>query len=134
LIHYRFPRRKASFLAPALNRLSHETPSASDHRAFRDWFLQFRGVGLKTASWITRNWLDSRAVAILDVHIIRCGRICGLFGPSHNPQRHYIQMEGLYLEFARRIGADAARLDAFVWQQMRAASSAGMRALASIVN
>jgi thermostable 8-oxoguanine DNA glycosylase len=134
LIHYRFPRQKALFLAPALNRLSREMPCTSDHRAFRNWFLQFRGVGLKTASWITRNWLDSRTVAILDIHIIRCGRICGFFKPSHNPQRHYIQMEDLYLEFAHRIGADAAKLDAFVWQQMRVASGAGMRALASLAN
>lgn len=128
-IRYRFPKTKAAFLAPVLNRLDHESPPTEDHRLFRDWFLQFKGIGLKTASFITRNWLNSPAVAILDIHIIRCGLICGFFKPHHAPQSHYLEMEDLFLEFANKINADAAKLDVLIWQHIRMASRIGMRAI-----
>jgi thermostable 8-oxoguanine DNA glycosylase len=128
---YRFPNKKAEFLAPALNALSRETPPLADHKSFRNWFLRFAGVGLKTASWITRNWLNSANVAILDIHVVRCGRLCGLFRRDQHPARHYCQMEGLFLDFARRIRADAAKLDVLMWQQMRNASSIGLPMLAA---
>lgn len=127
---YRFPNKKAAFLAPALNTLSVETPPVQDHKSFRNWFLQFAGVGLKTASWITRNWLNSANVAILDIHVVRCGCMCGLFRRNHDPARHYYEMEDLFLDFARRLRADAAKLDVLMWQQMRSASSIGIRMLA----
>ncbi|MGO9199166.1 MAG: 8-oxoguanine DNA glycosylase [Limisphaerales bacterium] len=128
---YRFPNKKAEFLAPVLNTLSWETPPLADHRSFRNWFLRFAGVGLKTASWITRNWLNSASVAILDIHVVRCGRLCGLFRRDQDPARHYCQMEELFLDFARRIRADAAKLDVLMWQQMRNASSIGLPMLAA---
>lgn len=128
---YRFPNRKAEFLASALNTLSHETPPIQDHKSFRNWFLQFSGVGLKTASWITRNWLNSTSVAILDIHVVRCGRLCGLFRRDHNPARHYYEMEDLFLDFARRVQADAAKLDVLMWQQMRSAGSICLPMLAT---
>lgn len=131
LIRYRFPKQKAAFLAPVLNKLDHEMPPTADHHAFRDWFLQFKGIGLKTASWITRNWLDSRVVAILDIHIIRCGLICGFFKPFHSPQRHYLEMEKLYLEFSDKINVDAAKLDVLIWQQIRTANRIGMKAVST---
>lgn len=127
---YRFPNKKAEFLAPALNALSHETPPIQDHKSFRNWFLRFTGVGLKTASWITRNWLNSASVAILDIHVVRSGRLCGFFRRNHDPARHYCEMEDIFLDFAHRIRADAAKLDVLMWQQMRNASSMGMPMLA----
>lgn len=129
---YRFPNKKAEFLAPALNVLSRETPPQADHKSFRNWFLRFAGVGLKTASWITRNWLSSASVAILDIHVVRCGRLCGVFHGNQNPARHYYQMEEIFLDFARRIRADAAKLDVLMWQQMRMASSIGLHGLRSV--
>jgi len=126
---YRFPNKKAEFLAPALNALTKETPPTEDHKCFRNWFLRFAGIGLKTASWITRNWLNSANVAILDIHVVRCGHICGLFKGDQDPARHYYAMEDLFLEFCRRLRADAAKLDVLMWQQMRSASSIGLRAL-----
>jgi thermostable 8-oxoguanine DNA glycosylase len=127
---YRFPNRKAAYLAPILNALSRETPPMHDHKCFRNWFLRFAGVGLKTASWITRNWLNSSSVAILDIHVVRCGCICGLFRRDQSPARHYCEMEARFLDFARRLRADAAKLDVLMWQQMRNASSIGLRMLA----
>ena len=129
---YRFPNKKAEYLAPALNALSQETPPLHDHKSFRNWFLRFAGVGLKTASWITRNWLNSASVAILDIHVVRCGRLCGLFRGNHDPARHYYQMEDRFLDFANRIHADAAKLDVLMWLQMRNASSMGFRMLAAL--
>lgn len=129
LCRYRFPNKKAEFLAPVLNALSDDEPPAEDHKRFRNWFLQFTGVGLKTASWITRNWLGSGQVAILDVHVIRCARLCGLFDPHHDPARHYLAMEARFLEFASRLCVDAAKLDVLIWQQMRSAGSIGLSML-----
>ena len=126
---YRFPNKKAAFLAPALNMLSNEAPPEDSHSSFRNWFLRFAGVGLKTASWITRNWLNSADVAILDIHVVRGGRLCGLFGRGQDPTRHYFPMEALFLDFAHRIKADAAKLDVLMWQQMRTASSIGLACL-----
>lgn len=127
---YRFPNKKAEFLAPVLNTLTTEAPPQESHNAFRNWFVSFTGVGLKTASWITRNWLNSDDVAILDIHVVRAGRLCGLFGRRQDPARDYFQMEELLLNFARRIHADAAKLDVLMWQQMRSASSFGLHCIA----
>lgn len=126
---YRFPNKKAEYLAPALNALTNEAPPEDNHGLFRNWFLRFAGVGLKTASWITRNWLNSASVAILDIHVVRCGRLCGLFRRDHDPAKHYRQMESLFLDFAHRIRADAAKLDVLMWQQMRMASLIGLPSL-----
>lgn len=123
--HYRFPNKKAEFLAPALNALTNEVPPQDSHSSFRNWFVRFAGIGLKTASWITRNWLNSAHVAILDIHVVRGGRLCGLFGGGQDPARHYFEMERAFLDFGRRIRADAAKLDVLMWQQMRIASSLG---------
>jgi len=127
---YRFPNKKAEFLAPVLNTLTSEAPPQNSHNSFRNWFVNFSGVGLKTASWITRNWLNSGNVAILDIHVVRAGRLCGLFGRAQDPTRHYFQMEDLLLNFARCIHADAAKLDVLMWQQMRSASSFGLPCIA----
>lgn len=128
---YRFPNKKAEFLAPALNALTHETPPENCHADFRNWFLRFAGVGLKTASWITRNWLNSAQVAILDIHVVRSGRLCGLFEPDQDPSRQYLQMEDAFLDFALQLNVDAAKLDVLMWQQMRTASSIGLSCLAA---
>ncbi|MCL4784601.1 MAG: hypothetical protein KJZ70_16320 [Bryobacterales bacterium] len=120
---YRFPNRKAEFLAPVLNALSNEVPPQDSHSSFRRWFLRFSGIGLKTASWITRNWLNSCEVAILDIHVVRGGRLCRLFRRDQDPSRHYLEMEAAFLDFARRIKVDAAKLDVLMWQQMRTATS-----------
>jgi len=129
--HYRFPNKKAEFLAPALNTLTYEHPPRGSDSSFRNWFLRFAGVGLKTASWITRNWLNSAGVAILDIHVVRCGRLCGLFSSEQDPSRHYCEMETLFLDFARCMQVDAAKLDVLMWQQMRTASSIGLPWLAA---
>jgi N-glycosylase/DNA lyase len=117
-VRYRFPRQKASFIAAALNRLGVEKAPA-DELEFRDWLITFKGIGPKTASWITRNWLESDRVAILDVHLHRAGLLIGLFEPDETIAKHYQQMEVKLVKFASAIGIRLSELDDLVWRYMK---------------
>ena len=66
-----------------------------------------------------RNWLDSDAVAILDIHVVRAGRFCRLFNEQDRVERSYRPMERRFLEFARALGVRASLLDILIWDQMR---------------
>lgn len=120
-LNYRFARQKASYLHASLQRLQVHPPPQDDDRAFRDWFLECPGVGPKTASWITRNWLGSDRVAIIDVHIQRAGQLMGLYTLAQQPARLYAPMEQTFLLFADRLGVRASALDALIWADMRLA-------------
>lgn len=127
---YRFARRKASLLAQSLARLDAEQPPESYvDRQYRDWLTTLPGIGLKTASWITRNRRDSDEIAILDIHVFRACRIVGLFPTGTSVERHYIDLERLFLEFARALRVRASALDAVIWSFMR---NAHRLALASV--
>lgn len=115
---YRFPRQKARYLAAVLDRLP-ELPERRSDIAFRDDLAELPGIGLKTASWIVRNWRQSDAVAILDVHIVRAGEYIGLFGNSMDPSRHYRPMEERFVSLARALQVKASHLDSAMWQVMR---------------
>lgn len=117
-VRYRYPRQKAGFIAAALQRLGAETAPA-DELEFRDWLVTFRGIGPKTASWITRNWLESDRVAILDVHLHRAGLLIGLFDPDETIAKHYQQMEDKLVRFAKAIGIRLSELDDLVWRYMK---------------
>ncbi|WP_338665900.1 hypothetical protein VQH23_12115 [Pararoseomonas sp. SCSIO 73927] len=118
-VHYRFPRQRARRLVEALRALQAEPPPTRDCREFRDSLMAIKGIGPKTASWIARNHLGAKSVAILDVHVIRAGRIIGLFGEHERLPRDYHRMELRFLEFAHAIGACPAILDAVMWRAMR---------------
>lgn len=118
-VHYRFPRQRAKRLVEALRALVAEPPPTRDSREFRDSLIAIKGIGPKTASWIARNHLGATSVAILDVHVIRAGRIIGLFGEDERLPRDYHRMEKRFLEFANAIGACPAILDAVMWRAMR---------------
>lgn len=131
-IHYRFPRAKGKLLASCLSNLrSRRLPTTSDV-AFRDALLELPGVGLKTASWITRNWLQSDRVAILDIHVQRAGQIMGLFRAEDRLPRDYLPMERRFLAFADALGEPASVLDLVIWTQMRQAPSVVVQMLASV--
>jgi thermostable 8-oxoguanine DNA glycosylase len=126
---YRFPNHKARVLAPVLRGLAAHQPNATDHVAFRKWFIRFDGVGLKTASWITRNWLGSDSVAIIDVHIWKAGVLAGIFSFGDKPSAHYERMEGRFLSFCAGIGVAASLIDAIMWQHLRQCSSVATKML-----
>jgi thermostable 8-oxoguanine DNA glycosylase len=128
---YRFPRQKAHLLAAALRDLGTLDASSGD-RQLRDKLTRLPGIGPKTASWIVRNVRCSDAVAILDVHIVRAGRLAGVFPAGLTPERHYPRLEELFLAFAVDIGVPASMLDALMWDYMRrlplALTQAGLKA------
>ena len=117
-MRYRFARQKAAYLAHGLAVLDEEQAPAGSGRELRDWLLRCPGVGHKTASWISRNWLDADDVAILDIHILRAGVLAGFFDPSMTVERDYVAMEQLFLEFSVGLGVRASELDAVMWYVM----------------
>lgn len=118
-VRYRFAREKSRCVSELLN--SFEVPPDSSHVAIRDSLTRFRGIGLKTASWVVRNWYDSDDVAILDIHIHRAGLIAGFFRPHLTISKHYFQLERSFLEFAAAINVRPSTLDAVIWHQMKRA-------------
>lgn len=128
-IRYRYPNQRAKLIAKAIIRLDQETPPQHDDLAFREWLLDFDGIGLKTASWVTRNFLDSQNVAILDVHIFRAGVLAGVFSPNDSIQCHYRRMEKRFLQFSRSLGVDPAMFDTLIWYEMRQMASLALEAM-----
>lgn len=128
-VRYRFPNQKAKFLANAMGAITREPLRMDSGRALRDQLLALQGVGYKTASWIARNVLDSDEVAILDIHLIRAGQLCGVFSLNDRVERDYLAMETRFLDFSRAMGLRPAALDCLIWDQMRAAGDLPLRLL-----
>ena len=118
-VSYRFWRRKSKQVADALSYLR-SNPPVSSGRALRKQLLELPGIGLKTASWIVRNWEGSSEVAILDIHVVRAGRLMGLFAAQERTVSAYMSMEARFLELATRMSVSAAHLDSLIWRTMRA--------------
>jgi thermostable 8-oxoguanine DNA glycosylase len=124
-VHYRFAAQKARYLSQALP-IARSAPKASVGRELRDWLLCLPGVGLKTASWIVRNWLHADDVAILDIHIMRVGQLAGVFPMHMTVESHYRDLERLFLQFSAAMDVRPAELDAVVWYEL-ASSPASVR-------
>lgn len=118
-VRYRYPHQKARYVASALRRLSCECPPTHSAIAFRDWLLSFDGIGLKTASWVARNYLGSDEVAVLDIHIIRAGLLAGVFDRTDRVEKRYLEMERRLVDFAKALGLKLSFLDALIWDEMR---------------
>ncbi|RTM14483.1 MAG: hypothetical protein E6R08_08475 [Nevskiaceae bacterium] len=116
---YRFPRQKAGYLTACLAAIADLDEDDLDDLSLRDQLTKMPGIGLKTASWIVRNRRLSSAVAVLDVHILRAGRIIGLFGETESPSKDYLSLEARFVNLAEEIETPAWLLDAVMWQHMR---------------
>lgn len=116
-VNYRFARQRSDYLSGALRTICDEGVPEDDLE-LRLWLLKLRGIGLKTASWITRNWKDSDRVAVIDVHIARAGALIGLYS-NEKPQVDYLIMERVFLDFARALCVRTSILDTIIWSQMR---------------
>jgi thermostable 8-oxoguanine DNA glycosylase len=114
---YRFPRQKARYLAASLQKLS-DLLEPKDDVALRDCLTALPGVGLKTASWIVRNYRNSDSVAVIDLHIVRACQHIRLFPAHLDPNRHYRALEQKFLKFADAIHVPAKLLDALIWDYM----------------
>src|SRR5207248_10153124 len=77
----------------------------------------------KTASWIARNWLDADDVSILDIHVVRAGRLAGFLAPGLSVERDYLALEAQFLAFSKAVGVRASELDAVIWREMASSSS-----------
>ncbi len=117
-IKYRFARQKASYLSSALARLASGSPPLDSGKSLRNWLLRSPGIGLKTASWIARNWLTANDVAILDIHVLRAGALGGFFDESLTVERNYLELESQFLRFSQADGAWPSELDAVLWFEM----------------
>jgi thermostable 8-oxoguanine DNA glycosylase len=128
-IKYRFPQQKAKYLAGAMEYLCEHAMEKYQGRDLRNALLCIRGVGPKTAGWVARNYLDTDDVAILDIHLVRAGLLCGLFDPSQRVERDYFTMESRFIDFCRALGARPAVLDCLIWDQMRACGDVAIGAV-----
>lgn len=118
-VHYRFVNQKSEYLALFLNRDDIYDIQTEDAFELRKWLLQIKGIGLKTASWITRNWLESDRVAIIDIHLLRAGRLTGIFPEVNDINSHYLFLESQFVEFCEKLNVKASIMDAIMWHQMR---------------
>jgi N-glycosylase/DNA lyase len=116
-VRYRFAKQRSHYLCETINGIVQEVPPEDDLQ-LREWLLKFPGVGLKTASWITRNWKESDSVAVIDVHILRAGKMVGLFN-GQKPETDYLELEGIFLKFADSMNVRPSVLDTLMWSQMR---------------
>jgi len=132
-VHYRFVNQRSKNLSLILKRLFDEEIPVTDSYAFRQWLIRLPGIGLKTASWITRNWLNSDMLAILAIHVLRAGMIMGLFYPTEYPNRNYLAMENKFITFAKNIRVQPSKLDTLIWSQMREAGKVAIRAANKVV-
>lgn len=132
-VTYRFYNQKSRFIYELLNRPDlHQIPVDNDIR-FREWLLTVNGIGLKTASWITRNWLHSENVAILDIHILRAGVLAGFYKENtENLNKHYFSLERQYLAFCNALDVSAAIMDAIIWDFMKKSNKLAINALKHI--
>ena len=126
---YRYPNQKSEYLASAMELVLQEPLRVDNGLELRDQLLRMPGVGYKTASWVARNVLDCDEVAILDIHIIRAGRLCGLYNGSDRVEKDYRKMESTFLSFCRELGLRPAVLDCIIWDGMREAGNIPIHAL-----
>ncbi|WP_148650149.1 8-oxoguanine DNA glycosylase [Lysobacter capsici] len=128
-VRYRYPNQKAKFLAAAMQRISDLRLEGVDSKSARDQLLLLPGVGYKTASWVVRNVFDSDEVAILDIHLIRAGLLCGLFNDKDRVEKDYLSMEARFLRFSSALGLRPAALDCLIWDGMREAGDLPLQLL-----
>lgn len=130
-VRYRFAAQKARYLGQALKLLADEPAPTGSGRALRDWLTRLPGVGLKTASWITRNVMDADDVAILDIHLMRAGELGGFFDPAWTVERHYLELEARFIEFSHHLQVRPSELDSVIWLEMKLSPKSVGRLLAS---
>lgn len=129
ILRYRYPNKKAEYLVSAIEHIKSDALDLSSGLLLRNSLLKIKGVGLKTASWIARNYMDCDDVAILDIHLIRAGLLCNLFESDFNITRDYMKMEDLYVQFSRSLQVRPAVLDCLIWDQMRSLGKLPIEAL-----
>lgn len=130
-VRYRFVHQRSQRLAACLAILAENTLPA-EPLALREALRNLPGIGLKTASWIVRNYTGSDYVAIIDVHVQRACTAAGLFDTAWQLPRDYLECEEAFLSFAKSGGVSAAALDACIWEQMHELGSSAPQIAANV--
>jgi len=126
-VSYRFYNQKSKYIHRFLCRNDLDCIPEFNDILLRNWLLSVDGIGLKTASWVTRNWLHSNNVAILDIHILRAGKLTGFF--ESDILSDYLKLEKQYLEFCKAIDVQAANMDAIIWNFMKKNTKLALKTL-----
>jgi N-glycosylase/DNA lyase len=129
---YRFHRQKARYIHQFLNRMDLNQMPVHDDLEFRSWLLTVKGIGPKTASWITRNWFKSERVAILDVHVLRAGRIAGFFSDTENVSQRYFDLECNYINFCKALEVLPSNMDAIIWSYMKKTNKLAIKIISNL--
>ncbi len=120
---YRFWKNKGIYIHAVLtthkNRLKKLEYFKGDPKEFREELMQMKGIGIKTASWITRNWLDTNSIAVIDIHIHRALQLLGMNAPLPNSDSKYLQSETYFIDLANAINTSVNFFDILVWDYMR---------------
>lgn len=119
LVHYRFYNQKAYYIYDFLSREDLSNIPIHNDIQLRKWLMTIKGIGPKTASWITRNYLNSENVAIIDIHIYRAGIISGFISKKLNMQKDYFEIEKSFINFCNAIKVKPSKMDALMWIQMK---------------
>jgi N-glycosylase/DNA lyase len=125
-VRYRFAAQKSRFVTAALRKIEQDSKPVGGAPELREWLLSFPGIGMKTASWITRNHLRTNTVAVIDIHIFRAGVIMGLYSGREVVPRDYVALEEKFLRFADRIGVLVNKLDVIIWRTMKDSHQLGL--------
>jgi thermostable 8-oxoguanine DNA glycosylase len=128
-IYYRFYNQKAKFITEFLNRTDLNRIPLHNDLAFREWLMSISGIGPKTASWITRNFLNSENVAIIDIHIFRAGLIAGIFSNKLKVQKDYFKIEEIFIQFCQAMNVQPSKMDALIWLQMKESNRTALKAI-----
>lgn len=131
-VRYRFSHQKATYIHAFLSRSDLDRIPEHDDLRLRNWLITLKGIGPKTASWITRNWLRSERVAILDIHILRAGVITGFFTRNFNITTEYYDLESKYLNFCYFLEVRPSDMDAIIWSYMKKNNKLALNVLSSI--
>ena len=120
---YRFWKSKGSYIYRILK--NHTASIAAWEKSekcpirLRENLRELPGIGIKTASWISRNWLDSDKIAVIDIHILRSLAYLGYKIPATVTTNAYITAEQAFLGLAESLGVSAQTLDLVMWSRMR---------------
>ena len=118
-IHYRFPLQKSKYISDFLCRDDLDVIPINDDLSFRAWLLTINGIGPKTASWITRNYLHSDRVAIIDIHLYRAGILTGFINPRLNIHKDYFEIERCFLDYCESLQVRPSIMDMVMWLNMK---------------
>lgn len=118
-VHYRFSHQKSKYIFWFLQRNDIDELENLRGIKLRDKLMTIKGIGLKTASWIARNYGNCEDVAIVDIHIYRAGRLAGFINSKWDMQKDYYKIEESFLDFCHSINALPSKMDSLIWNQMK---------------